>query len=125
MIGLDTGDGGRGSGVGPPPGPSRGQAQDTGCRHPDTRRPTPDPRSHHPSQTGRISLSRRLASVRHKGISGQERERVLPGRVPAKLADRDSGQAGKDYRGLTIVVVVSEYMQQSCSQSVGNASKSL
>ena len=61
----------------------------------------------------------------HKGISGQERERVLPGRVPAKLADRDSGQAGKDYRGLTIVVVVSEYMQQSCSQSVGNAPKSL
>ena len=42
-----------------------------------------------------------------------------------QLADRDLGQAGKDYRGLTIVVVVSEYMQQSCSQSVGNASKSL
>ena len=123
----DAGVGGRESGVGAPPAPSRrGQAPDAGYRQPYPRPSTPHPRrSRHLPKTRRINFRRRLARVRHKRIRRQERERVFSGRITTKLTDCGSREPRKDLGGVAGVVVVSEYLLQSRSQSVGNAPKSL
>ncbi len=82
-------------------------------------------RSCHLTKAGRIGLRLRLACVRHERVRRQKGEGVFPGPIPSKLADRGSGEPGKDLRGLAVVVVVSEYVPQSCSQSVGYAPESL
>ena len=123
----DAGVWGRGSGVGLTTSGIRDLASPTrGGGWPDSRPPTPDPRrSHHLPKTRRIHFRRRLAGVRHKRIRRQERERVFSGRITTKFTDCGSSEPRKDLGGVAGVVVVSEYLLQSRSQSVGNAPKPL